>query len=262
MTNFEPVFINGITLDDTWHQLLWNLKEKGRKYQISTGSNEGQYRLAFDFVSGVVKRPHDRPLAPRMPEAGALSPPTTDEEIEHYFAKYLMDPRLALNEHYKYASWIAGGNGLCEVTQLSWIINHLKVSPGNGHCYIGVGTPEWLLHYDEPYKNCKRCNKWFNWSHKACPYCDGELTIHEDRRRTTPCLRGLDFRIIDGALFTMVYYRSWDIMAWPTNMGGFTLLNEYVAQEIGVEPGPLAFSSKSLHIYEESFRYLDARLNR
>jgi len=36
---------------------------------------------------------------------------------------------------------------------------------------------------------------------------------------------------------------------WSENMGGFTLLNQFIANELGVEPGPLSFYSQGLHIY-------------
>jgi thymidylate synthase len=257
---FKPVFIEATTIDDCWHQLLYQAKEKGRRYKITSGSYEGQERLALDFVSGFIHRPHERPLAPRMPEASPLPPPTTDEEINEYFANYIMNVELAPNEHYRYSSWIVGGNKICEVKQLEWIIQHLKESPGNEHCFLSVGQPEWLLKYDEPYKECPKCHRMFNWQYSECPYHGEELIIHEDLRKTTPCLRGLDFRIIENYLMISITYRSWDLLSgWPTNMGGFTLLNEYVASEIGCEPGPLAFSCKSLHIYSHGFDYLNAR---
>jgi thymidylate synthase len=266
---FKPIFIEATDLDDAWFRLLWNLFEHGRKYYISKGSYEGQYRYSFDFVSGFVQHPHKRPLAPRMPESSTLPPPTTDHEIEQYFANYLMDSNLASNEDYRYATWIVGGwyklpaiNGweyLCsdgnsiEVdyivdgdtlwinvpNQLEWIIQHfLKKGKGNAHCYLSVGYPESNFAYDIPYEN-------------------------EMERRTSPCLRGLDFRVIDNCLTTHVIYRSWDLVGgFPTNMGGFTLLNEYVADVIGVDPGPLTFSCKDLHAYGFSYKYLTERIGK
>lgn len=260
---FRPVFVDATTLDDAWHRLLWEIRDKGRRYKITAGSYAGQDRLAFDFVAGFVHRPHERPLAPRMPEASNLPPPTTEEEIEQYFANYLMDIRLTRNEHYRYATWIVGGNNRCEIRQLDWVVEHLKKSPGNEHCYMVVGGPELLLEYDRPYKECRRCGRLFGTGYEECPYCREELLVHEHLRGTTPCLRGLDFRIVEGRLLTHVVYRSWDLLSgWPTNMGGFTLLNEYVAGEVGVEPGPLAFSCKSLHVYEHGLEYLNARLGK
>lgn len=259
---FRPTFIEATTLDDAWFRLLWEAAHRGREYFITSGSFEGKRRLALDYTAGFIHAPHHRPLSPTVPEGSSLSPPCTDEVGERYFANYLMNPKREKNEHYKYASYIVGGDkGVCEVKQLDWVIKHLNASPGNEHCYITIGTPNSLMDYDKPYRECPQCRRLFNWMYHKCPYHGVDLIAHEHLRKTTPCLRGLDFRIIDGALFTHVVYRSWDLVnGWPTNMVGFTLLNEYVASELGIEPGPLAFSCKSLHIYEDCYDYIRARI--
>lgn len=292
---FNPVFIKGTDLGDTWFQLLQGVYDNGRKYLITEGSYKGINRLVFDDVAGFISYPHTRPLAPIMPEGSNLPAPTTDNDIEMYFADYLMNSNTQDNEDYKYATFIVGGrynlpkchlgfkdykNGL-EINvpnQLQWIINHFKEKGfGNEHCYISVGYPESNHAYDIPY-------------------------ISEQERKTSPCLRGLDFRIIENDyykcecgreidnpyivsnhklcpyckfvlfeedkqsknyLHTKVIYRSWDLWGgWPTNMGGFTLLNEYVAGELGIEPGPLSFTCKSLHCYDFQLEVLKMRLGK
>lgn len=259
MFEFAPTTIHARDLDDAWFSLLSNLFEIGRRYSIDSGSYAGQERLTFDFASGFIDNPHKRPLAPQMPEAGTLPPPTTDEEIEQYFANYLMDSELEENEDYKYGTWIVGGEyqipklevGLQSYSndpitriktpnQINWIIKHFKEKGlGNAHCYLTVGYPESNFAYDIPYED-------------------------ETERKTSPCLRGLDFRVIDNKyLMTHVIYRSWDLVnALPTNLGGITLLNEYVADELEIEPGPLAFSCKDLHAYGFSYDYLKQRLGK
>lgn len=277
MINFRPVFIKATTLSDTWWQLLYNIDKEGRKYLITKGSYEGQYRLAFDDVAGVITHPFVKPLAPIMPEGINIPAPTTQDDIEQYFVNYLMDGELATNEHYKYGTWIVGGNykipsldlvyAQCSYTddivgvpnQINWIIEHFKkYGFGNEHCYLTVGYPESNFAYDIPYTN-------------------------EQERGTSPCLRGLDFRVIEENYFecgcaqqlntpihekcvicgkemtsrkahyltTKVIYRSWDLYGgFPVNMGGFELLNQYVASELGINPGPLTFTCKSLHLYD------------
>jgi hypothetical protein len=250
----KPVFIEGTTLGDTWFQLLWNVNEYGRRYKIDEGSYKGEYRLAFDDVSGFIHHPHVRPLAPLMPESVNVPPPTTDDDIEQYFAEYIMNGNIKDNEDYKYSLWIVGGEyeiprlvwwypnenfntcldkggRVIIPNQIQWIINHFKQKGfNNEHCYLTVGYPESNFSYDIPYTN-------------------------EQERKTSPCLRGLDFRIIKdngiNYLTTKVIYRSWSLYSgFCTNMGGFTLLNQYVAQELGIEPGPLSFTCKSLHCYD------------
>src|SRR5574343_363368 len=292
----KPVFIEGTTLGDVWFQLLQANYDHGRRYKITNGSYAGCDRLAFDDISGFIHYPHERPLAPIMPEGSNLPAPTTDHDIEMYFADYLINSNIQDNEDYKYATFIVGGryivpNGIwCSVNhpfydkmesrdritvpnQVQWVIDHFKkVGFGNEHCYITIGYPESNFAYDIPFTN-------------------------EQERKTSPCLRGLDFRIITEEyrkgkqcpncnnkieaileplklrtwhkicdrcnvlmediiedipyLLTKVIYRSWDLWGgWPTNMGGFTLLNEYIANELGIEPGPLSVTCKSLHCYD------------
>ncbi len=259
-SDWKPTMIHGRDLDDTWFNLLDYLFRFGRQYKIDEGSYAGQTRLTFDFVSGFIDHPHARPLAPKVPESSSLPPPTTDEEIEQYFANYIMNSELAENEEYKYGTWIVGGeyklpksafyehpeigviveeNQPIRVpNQIQWVINHFQQKGyGNSHGIITVGYPESNFAYDIPYNN-------------------------ESERRTSPCLRSIDFKIVENELITHCYFRSWDLVGgWPTNMGGITLLNEYVAEHLeNVNPGPLAFSCKDLHTYDHAYDYVKARL--
>jgi thymidylate synthase len=237
--NFQPVQIIANDLNDCYFQLLSYVYQYGRNYKIDTGSFAGAYRLEFDFCSGFIKYPHTRPLAPIMPEG--IPPTTTDNELDKYFANYLMDANLEDNEHYRYSSWINGTDHYKEFeikdtphyipneeTPLEWVIRHFKEKGyGNNHCYINVGNVDSGFNYDIPYNN-------------------------EGERRTSPCLRGIDFKIKDSYLIMSVVFRSWDLYAgFPENMGGMALLNEYVAEQLdGVKPGPLAFTSAGLHAYD------------
>lgn len=233
-----PNFIEATNLNDAYFSLIWDVWHKGRKYLITEGSFAGSHRLEFDYAAGFIRYPHVKPLAPIMPEG--IPSTTSDEDIETYFANYLMDPTLTGNEHYKYASWLNStdhyyefGSSLlaefdADMTPIEWVINHFKEKGyGNNHCYINIGNVDSGFNYDMPYSN-------------------------EDGRRTSPCFRGIDFKIKEGQLITSVVFRSWDLYAgFPENMGGFTLLNEYVAEQLDdVKPGPLAFSSAGLHLYD------------
>lgn len=243
---FKPVFIEARDLDEAWWTVLRELVKKGRRYKITSGSYEGEERIALDYVAGFIHYPHTRPLAPVIPPRCPLPAPATEESIHDYFINYLLNSKLEPNEHYKYATFIVGGEYVIPgkeekvkvYNQLEWIIKHfLTHGLGNEHCYITIGYPESNLAYDRPYDN-------------------------PNERGTSPCLRGLDFRVIDGFLTTHVIYRSWDaVNGFPVNMGGFTLLNEMVADFIGVEPGPLSFSCKSLHAYSFCEEYLKARVS-
>lgn len=64
------------------------------------------------------------------------------------------------------------------------------------------------------------------------------------------CLRHIDSRIQDNKLHFFPYFRSWDLWGgFPANLAGISLLQEYMAAEIGIEQGEMIVSSKGLHIY-------------
>ena len=66
-----------------------------------------------------------------------------------------------------------------------------------------------------------------------------------------PCLRSVDTRIRYGKLHFIVYFRSWDLWAgFPSNLAALQLLKEYMATEIGVEPGETIAVSKGMHLYD------------
>ena len=280
---FKPTYVTAYDLDELWFKLLDANYENGRRYKITSGSYAGAERVEFDFVSGWVENPHNRPLAPIVPSGVPV--PTTDEAIENYFASYIMDPKLSPNEEYRYSTWINGpmlnGTEYCKyidcnklkyttsqfyedvvpiclfddkiinyndrchnientATQLEWIIKHFQTNGyGNNHCYITVGDRYSSLAYDKKFNN-------------------------EMERGTSPCLRGIDFKVKDGYLITSVVFRSWDLYGGlPENLGGITLLNEYVCEFLeDVKPGPLAFSCSGLHCYDFQLECRNMRIRK
>jgi thymidylate synthase len=89
--------------------------------------------------------------------------------------------------------------------------------------------------------------KGFN-TNQACM----EVGSSEDLNLSDPaCLRLIDTRISDGKLHFVVYFRSWSLWGgFPANLGALQLLKEYMASEIGIEPGETVASSKGLHLYD------------
>ncbi|MDY7032918.1 MAG: thymidylate synthase, partial [Thermodesulfobacteriota bacterium] len=60
----------------------------------------------------------------------------------------------------------------------------------------------------------------------------------------------IDMRIKDEILFFYPYFRSWDLWGgFPANLAAIAVLQKYMADEIGIENGPIIASSKGLHIY-------------
>lgn len=260
--NIKSVFIEERNLDTMWFALLSEVYKHGRKNHIDVGSFAGANRLEFDFVAGTIKYPTERPLAPIVPPGCVV--PTTDAAIEKYFVDYLMNGELEGNEHYKYATWISGGEyhlpkvsgkqirgtdgkellyeSIFDLTmyvpnQVKWIIKHYKEKGfGNNHCYIQIGYPESSLAYDIPFET-------------------------EADRQTSPCLRGIDTHIKDNILHMAVTFRSWDLYAaFSENMGGITMLGEYIANELGIKMGPLSFSCLKLHCYDFAIDAMKDRL--
>jgi thymidylate synthase len=240
----KPCFVDARDIDDAWHQLLFAVGRDGISYRIDSGSFEGCCRLELAYASGWIRDPHTEKLSPSIPEGLGITPPTDDEAIREYFANYLMMPECAPNEEYKYSQWIheliddvveedKKTYTISEITVLEWVIRHFREKGhGTNHCYITIGSNDMLQRYD--YKSVKG---------------------------STPCMRGLDFKIKDGKLIVSVYFRSWDLWGgFPTNIGGVALLNQYVAQELGVLPGPVCFSSAGLHCYDFQLNMLKKRL--
>jgi thymidylate synthase len=78
-----------------------------------------------------------------------------------------------------------------------------------------------------------------------------QVARHDDYMlEDTPCLRHIDMRIKDNTLIFYPYFRSWDLWGgFPANLAGIAVLQKTMADEIGVEAGPIVASSKGLHIY-------------
>lgn len=248
MNKFKPVFIEARDLNEAYFRLIFECYKNGYGIFVDEGSNKGGRRLELAVAGGFIHYPHTRPLAPIMPPG--VPPTTTDEKIEEYFANYLMNPQLSPNEEYRYSTWINGefynphfDKDWCDEdyyeSQLDWCIRHFKEKGfGNNHCFINIGNPTINFNYDIPYSN-------------------------ETERRTSPCLRGLDIKVKDNKVILGIIYRSWDLYAgFPENMGGFALLNQYIAEQLGIEAGPLSFYSQGLHCYDYQIEAIIAYLRK
>jgi len=78
-----------------------------------------------------------------------------------------------------------------------------------------------------------------------------------------PCLRHIDMRIKNNTLIFYPYFRSWDLWgAFPANLAGITVLQKYMADEIGVKSGEIIASSKGLHIYKYVEELVKLRTNK
>jgi thymidylate synthase len=192
---------------------------------IQKGSFEGeQSRLQFPGIALAVDHPH-LDYVVRMPEASNVPPPTDDEKVHRYFEQYIVGHDLGENETYTYGQRIN--------ISLWGVVEMLKESPVTNQAVIEVGRPE-------DWRDCKG----------------------KDGKDDPPCLRLIDFKVIPSydeqgslakgkSLLTMtVYFRSWDLYGgMPENLGGLSLLQQFVSGEIGIPVGPLYCYSSGLHLY-------------
>lgn len=73
-----------------------------------------------------------------------------------------------------------------------------------------------------------------------------------------PCLRVLSWKVVGDKLQLASYWRSWDLYnALPVNLGGLQLLNEMMAEWVGLETGRLVAFSDGAHLYGHSIRLLE-----
>ncbi|MBR9702250.1 hypothetical protein GOV13_05010 [Candidatus Pacearchaeota archaeon] len=274
-------------LDQGYYKTIAATLEHGAVNYIDSGSYEGSNRVELDHTNLVFTEQRDkskdvnsiRSLVPWT--RGGLTPPTDEDTIQKYFNNYLIGEGMGDNEHYRYSSWIVGMGDYSitplemellskelitdtkekariekgvklyskdvprgtKLNQLDWCAEHfVEKGFGTNHCYITVGCAEGLQRYDWPSKT-------------------------DTDKGSTECLRGLSFKIRDENKLNMTcFFRSWDLYSGlPTNLGGLTLLNEYLANLVNVksiekekdlpmlEPGILVANSDGLHIYQDRF---------
>lgn len=258
----SPVAIHARDLPDAWFQCVDAVLSHGRQWTVQQGSYVGQRRWELDYVTVHVTHPGVRPLVPEMPTHLAhVPPPTTMEYVEEYLPYLMTDQPLKKNEEYTYGLRLAGlprvkspvmfsrmhlpgrrgvpvgpavqlpagGGGAfwCQASQIETVIERFKTNHGTNQCSMSVAMPS-DIHLDDP-----------------------------------PCLREVDCRIIapdglqDGeapALHFIVYFRSWDLWGgFPANLAALRLMQEYMAENIGVEAGEIIAASKGLHIYDHAW---------
>lgn len=221
--------IKAVTINDAWHQAVYACWEHGYDYKIDSGSYQGQIRRQFDFFACEIMHPETRPLAIQFPETLSVPPPNAEAQIEDYAANYLLSAEVSQHETYTYGSRILAfpNPDGTETNQVEWIIKHLKEAPGNNHCAINIPL-------------------------------GGDLNLDH-----APCLRLIDLKVVEGKLDISVYFRSWDLWSgFPTNLGGIQILNEFIAQEVGIPTGKMFAASAGLHLYEMYFEVVKARFNK
>ncbi len=141
MINEKTNYVEGCRIEDVWRDVMWLCVKNGWDFVVKGGSYKGQIRKQLPFVTLRITKPWERPLSPIMPESLNFTP-TTDENIEEYFNRYLVEDKIAENEQYTYGTFIK--------PQLPIIIKRLVETSGNtNQACITVGdTPSTFL--DDP----------------------------------------------------------------------------------------------------------------
>jgi thymidylate synthase len=218
----EITLLTARDLPDAWFQCVYNIFEKGREYVIDRGSFEGQKRLEYDLMVLKIQFPETRPLIPDIPPGIGLPAPTDMDYVHEYLDKLCSKASKAEDEDYTYGMYLED--------QIAEVIRIYREE--------GFGT------------------------NQACmAVCDRDSIFLGD----PPCLRQIDTRIYEAErkLHFVVYFRSWDLWAgFPTNLAGIQLMKEYMASEIGVEPGETIAVSKGMHLYEYAWELGKMRLGR
>ena len=80
-------------------------------------------------------------------------------------------------------------------------------------------------------------------------------------KEEVPCMIVDDFKLRDGRLHLSIFFRSHDYAgAYPANLYGLARLLQYVAGEVGAEPGSISTTSASAHIYEHDWDWVERML--
>jgi len=228
--SFDTTFIKARDLPDAWFQAVDLLLTDGRVWTVEHGSYEGQKRWELDHVTIRVTNPGVRPLVPEMPShMGDVPPPTTIEYVEEYLPYLMTDAPPTNNELYTYGERVA--------PQMEAIIRRYKAHGfGSNQECIAVARPE-DIELDDP-----------------------------------PCLRQIDCRVFprdclkDGEeqeIHFTVYFRSNDLWnGFPANLAAIRLMQEYMAESLGIGAGEIVYSSKGLHIYDHAWNVARLRTAR
>jgi thymidylate synthase len=242
------------TLPGAWFQLLYAALEHGRKFKIDKGSYAGSNRLEFDFIVAHIEQPWLRdtdglPLIPEMPEGSNLPAPVAKDYIAQY-APYIMEEVREEGESYTYGQRMRGAQipNFLKEEILADKARKIFKKEGDfmysaraalGRGYNAVDQVDSII---KTYREG---------GHRNNQMCIEIAQPNDIILKDPPCLRSIDTRIQDNKLHFYIYFRSWDLWGgFPANLAGISLLQEYMSNEIGVDPGEFICTSKGLHLYE------------
>jgi thymidylate synthase len=250
---YEQVNIDATTLPDAWYQCIYKCIEKGRDFKIDRGSYAGQKRLEFDYITIQIKHPEIRPLLPEIPAQYNIPNPVEEGYLEDYFP-YLMTGELKSGESYTYGQRLTRFP-IPIYRKEHYILKEYKnilIQESDVWNNDNIVIQDDFGYYVNQIELCI-------WTYKNKGFRNNQMTMQiatpsDMLLQDPPCLRSIDTRIQDNKLHFIVYFRSWDLWnGLPANLGAIQMMKEYMAGEIGVDPGETIASSKGLHIYDYVF---------
>lgn len=138
----KTVSVVGRDLPDAWFACIYEILNYGHEYRIERGSNVGQKRLEFDYITVQITFPGVRPLIPDVPPALGIPNPVADGYIEEYLP-YLMTSNKQPNEDYTYGQYLE--------RQIQEVIKMYKEDGfGTNQAYMAVGDQHSIELKDPP----------------------------------------------------------------------------------------------------------------
>jgi len=249
----KPIMIIATNLSDAWFQTLYQCVEKGRQFIIDRGSNAGQKRCEFDYITVHITHTGAMPLLPQVnPALGFPDPVPEGMDYIDSYLPYLMtgeDEEGKDRESYTY------GKRICKCP----IQSFTKMNPN-----IHIEEYSQFVKLDQKTGYYIDQMEMMIWMYKNKGHRNNQMVLQvgqpSDMLLKDPsCLRHIDTRIQDGKLHFMPYFRSWDLFGgFPANLAAIELMKQSCAAEIGVENGEIIASSKGLHIYDYVFEISEA----
>jgi thymidylate synthase len=228
----KPISIEAFTLPDAWFQAIYAVVNHGREFKIDKGSFAGQTRLELDWLQVHIKAPYLRcheglPLLPEIPEGMDIPAPVSKRYLREYLP-YLLTGQKKDGEQYSY------GDRLHNV--LTFQTQHPSENAYAEPYYFSQVDKVIATYQSEGFRN----------NQMVLQVAKPSDILLED----PPCLRSIDTRIQDNKLHFFLNFRSNDLWSgFPANLAGISVLQEFMAAEIGVDQGEMIYTCKGAHLY-------------
>lgn len=262
-----PIQIKAEHLDDAWWKALRKCFQFGYEYKVEHGSYVGQNRYEFDYVTIIIKDPAKQ-ICPIMPEGLSIPPPASKEQIEIYFADYIMADAKSEKEDYRYGERLVAPKlrlvvrtDLQKKHEESFFV--FEGRDGNGVLHKSRITHPIEMQVNQIEEVVRKYTEGGIGNNQ----CTMEIAMPNDiLLADPPCCRLIDTRIRYGKLHFIIYFRSWDLYsAFPVNLGGMELLKQFMVdalqdQGVEVENGSMIVMSKGLHVYSQYYGLVESQL--